>query len=134
MEQRDQLSARERQVMHVIYALGEGTATDVRASMPDPPSRSAVRTFLRILEDKGHLRHKLRGREYVFRPTRPRDRAGQAAVQQVLQTFFGGSLATAVAVHLADPTTAVSPDELKRLETLIREAKKKGPSDVSERV
>ena len=126
MKKQDQLSARERQIMDLIYAKGEATATEILESLPDPPSRNAVRTFLRILEEKGHLKHKNRGREYVFRPTRPRVRAGQSAVQHVLKTFFDGSLERAIAVHLANPSTKISRDELKRLEALIREAKEEG--------
>ena len=117
------LSARERQIMDVVYSLGEATATQVLESLPDPPSRNAVRTFLRILEEKGHLRHKQRGREYVFRPTKARGRAGRSAVQHVINTFFDGSLEKAVAVHLSNPKAGVSQEELKRLEALIREAR-----------
>ena len=126
MKKEDQLSARERQIMDIIYSLGEATATEVLNALPDPPSRNAVRTFLRILEEKGRLKHKSRGREYVFRPTKPRRRAGQSAVHHVLQTFFGGSLERAVAVHLANPASKISADELERLEALIREAREKG--------
>jgi predicted transcriptional regulator len=126
MSERPNLSARERQIMDVVFARGEATATEVLQSLASPPSRSAVRTFLRILEEKGHLKHKQRGREYVYRPTRARRREGQAAVRRVLDTFFGGSLEEALAVHLADPKTAISHEELARLEELIREAKAKG--------
>jgi len=128
MKKQDHLSARERQVMDVIYANGEATATEVLAALPDPPSRNAVRTFLRILEEKGHLRHRNRGREYVFRPTKPRARAGQSAVQHVIKTFFNGSLEKAVAVHLANPAAKTSPEELQRLEDLIRQARDEGGS------
>jgi predicted transcriptional regulator len=122
----DQLSARERQILYAVYALGEATASDVLAAMPDPPSRTAVRTFLRILEDKGRLRHRQRGREYVYRPTRSRARAGQAAVRQLLKTFCEGSLEKAVALHLADPSAQISAEELARLEELIHEARQQG--------
>lgn len=120
----ESLSARERQVLGVIYALGEGTATDVLRSLPSPPSRTSVRTFLRILEEKGHLRHKKRGREYVYRATRSRTKAGRAAVKQVLRTFFDGSLAKAVALHLSDPTAKINDEELRRLEAIINDAKR----------
>ena len=126
MKNEEQLSARERQVMNAIYALGEATATQVRDSMADPPSRNAVRTFLRILEDKRWLQHKKRGREYVYRPTTAPRRAGNAAVKQVLKTFFEGSLEKAVAVHLSDPKTKIDSGELRRLEKLIRDARQKG--------
>lgn len=126
MRNEEQLSARERQVLYAVYALGEATASDVLAAMPDPPSRNAVRTFLRILEEKGKLRHRTRGREYVYRPTRSRKRAGQAAVRQVLQTFCEGSLEKAVALHLQDPAAQIPAEELERLENLIRDARKQG--------
>ena len=119
------LSRRERQIMDVVYAKGEATATDVLELIPDAPTRTAVRTLLRILEEKGHLKHVKRGREFVYRPTRQRERAGKSAFQRVLQTFFDGSLEKAVAAHLADPGSEISQDELQRLSTLIRQAKQK---------
>ena len=82
------LSRRERQIMDVVYAKGEATATDVLELIPNAPTRTAVRTLLRILEEKGHLKHVKRGREFVYRPTRQRERAGKSAFQRVLQTFF----------------------------------------------
>jgi predicted transcriptional regulator len=125
MSELHHLSRRERQIIEVVYAQGEATATDVLAHMPDPPTRTAVRTFLRILEEKGHLRHTKRGREFVYQPTRRRERAGQSALLRVVQTFFEGSLEKAVAAHLADPGAEVSPKELQRLSALIRQAKQK---------
>ena len=111
--------------MDVVFARGEATATDVLAGLPDAPTRTAVRTLLRILEDKGHLKHVKRGREFVFRPTHRRERAGQSAFERVLRTFFDGSLEKAVAAHLADPGSEISPEELKKLSALITEAKRK---------
>jgi len=121
-----QLSRRERQIMDVVYALGEATASDVVANMPDPPHRTTIRTMLRILEEKGHLTHKKRSREFVYQPTRARARAGQSALRRVVRTFFEGSLEKAVAVHLSDPKSNLSEDELKRLADLIRQARRKG--------
>jgi predicted transcriptional regulator len=120
-----QLSRRERQIMDAVYAGGEATATDVVARLPDAPTRTAVRTFLRILEEKGHLRHVKRGREFVYLPVRPRRTAGRSAFQRVLHTFFEGSLEQAVAAHLADPGAEVSPGELKKLSAIITEARRK---------
>ena len=120
------LSRRERQIMEIIYALGSATAVEVLGSMPDPPSKTAVRTFLRILEEKGHLKHAERGREYVYQPIQPRIRAGRSAFRRVLQTFFDGSLEKAVAAHLADASAPLTTDELKRLAKLIQEARNKG--------
>ena len=122
------LSRRERQIMEIIYSQGEATATDVLRQLADAPGRTAVRTFLRILEEKGHLKHKKRSREFVFFPTKRRERAGKSAFQRVLQTFFDGSLEKAVAAHLADPDAEISADELRRLSTLIRDAKRKETS------
>ena len=125
MDQQSQLSRRERQIMEVVFARGAATATEVRAAMADPPTRTAVRTFLKILEGKGYLQHETRGREFVFRPTQPRRRVGQSALRGLLNTFFDGSLENAVAAHLTDPETRPSPEELKRLARLISEARKK---------
>lgn len=120
------LSRRERQIMDIIYARGEASATDVLSDMPDPPTRTAVRTMLRILEEKGHLVHKKKGREFIYQPTRARARAGLSALRRVVQTFFEGSLEKAVAVHLSDPKSDLSEGELKRLADLIRQARKNG--------
>src|SRR5688572_13410042 len=110
-----ELSRRERQIMDVIYARGQASAGDVLADLPDPPSRTAVRTFLRILEDKGQLRHRKEGREFIYAPTKPRKRVGQSALRRVLTTFFGGSLQEAVAAHLADPGIQPTEQELAEL-------------------
>lgn len=120
------LSRRERQIMDVVYAKGQATASEVVAEMVDPPSKTAVRTLLTILERKGHLRHKdIRG-TYVYAPKHPRQQAAQSALRRVLQTFFGGSLEQAVAAHLADDQSQISDVELKKLASLIRQAKKEG--------
>ncbi len=112
--------------MNVVYGRGEASATEVWQGLPDPPSRTAVRTLLRILEEKGHLRHEKRGRQFIYQPIRPRRRAGQSALQGVLQTFFDGSLEKAVAAQLAQPNAKLSPEESKRLTGLIDEARKRG--------
>ena len=126
MDRQTGMSRRERQIMDIVYALGQATATAVLAAMSDPPSRTAVRTFLRILEEKGHLRHTKKGREFVYRAVRPRRRAGQSAMRRVLNTFFDGSLEKAFAAHLADPGIALDPDDLERLAGLVRKARSKG--------
>ena len=84
----DALSRRERQIMDIIYARGEATAAEVLAGMADPPTKTAVRTLLRILEEKGHLRHRQEGQTYVYKPSRPRNRAGRSALRRVLDTFY----------------------------------------------
>jgi predicted transcriptional regulator len=120
----DPLSRRERQIMDVIYRLGEGTAAQVHAELPNPPSRTAVRTFLRILEEKGFLQHRQDGLTYVYLPTRPREREAQSALRRVLSTFFEGSLEKALAAHLVDNAADLSDEELARLADLIRQARK----------
>jgi predicted transcriptional regulator len=122
----EQLSRRERQIMDVVYRLGQATAAEVLAELPDPPGKTAVRTLLRILEEKGHLRHRQEGLAYVYLPSRPRDQAGRSALRRVLQTFFDGSLEKAVAAHLGDAAADLSREELERLADLIRQARKKG--------
>ncbi len=123
-----QLSRRERQIMDAIYAHGEATVTQVLSEMPDPPMRGALRTLLRIMEQKGHLTHRMQGREFVYRPTQPRGAAGRSALGRVLDVFFGGSLESAVAAHLSDPSRAkkLTKEELRRLSDLIEQAKKEG--------
>src|SRR6516225_59513 len=105
----EQLSRRERQIMDIVYRRGHATAADVLADLPDPPSKTAVRTLLRILEAKGHLRHRQEGLAYVYLPSRPRVQAGRSALRRVLQTFFDGSLEKAVAAHLIDSGEELSP-------------------------
>lgn len=120
------LSRRERQILDIVYARGEATVVQVVEDMADPPSRTAVRTLLRILEEKGHLKHRQDGKAYVYRPRRARTEAGQSALRRVLQTFFGGSLEQAVAAHLADEQSNLDPEELKRMLSLIRETRREG--------
>jgi BlaI family transcriptional regulator, penicillinase repressor len=121
-----QLSKRERQIMDAVYARGEATVAQVLEGIPDPPMRGALRTLLRILEHKGHLTHRKQGREFIYRPTRPRGQAGRSALGRVLDVFFGGSLGDAVAAHLSDPRRAarLTPEELRRLSDLIENAAK----------
>lgn len=120
----DALSRRERQIMEVVYRLGEATAVQVHGDLADPPSRTAVRTFLRILEEKGFLQHHQDGMTYVYSPTRPREREAKSALRRVLSTFFEGSLEKALAAHLGDDATDISDEELTRLLELIRQARK----------
>ena len=126
MDFESQLSRRERQIMDIVFAGDQVTGADILAGLPKPPTRGALRTMLRILEDRGHLTHSKKGREFVYRPVRSRRRVGQPALQRVVDTFFGGSLRNAVAAHLAQRSTDISDEELGRLAELIREARKKG--------
>lgn len=123
-----QLSMRERQIMDVIYAHEEATIGQVHAEMPDPPMRGALRTLLRIMEQKGHIVRRQEGRKIAYRPTQPRGRAGRSALGRVLDVFFNGSLEKAVAAHLSDPgrKAKLSAEELGRISELIEQAKRKG--------
>jgi predicted transcriptional regulator len=120
----EQLSRRERQIMDVIYARGQATAAEVTAALPDPPSYSAVRALLRILEQKGHLRHQEDGPRYVFVPTVSRDRARRSALRNLVRTFFDGSPAQAAAALIDQ--AELSDDDAERLAQLIEKAKKEG--------
>ncbi len=122
----NQLARRERQIMEIVYQLGRATAAEVLAALPDPPSYSAVRAHLRILEEKGHLRHDQEGARYVFRPTVARHRARRSALKQVVRTFFDGSAEQAVAALLDMSHAKLSEDELDRLSGLIDKARKEG--------
>ena len=118
------LSRRERQIMLVVYQHGPSTAQEILDRMPEPPSYSAVRTLLRILEDKGHLRHREEGPRYVYETITPRDEASQGALRQVVQTFFDGSASSAVAALLA--TESLGDDVLNDLQALIDNARRDG--------
>lgn len=120
------LSRRERQVMDVVYELGQATVAEVRSRVPDPPSYSTVRALLRVLEQKGHLRHKQDGPRYVYLAKVPRNRASRSALRRVLQTFFDGSTEAAVAALLDMKSSDLSPDELDRLAEMIDQAKREG--------
>lgn len=120
------LSRRERQIMDVLYRDGQATASEVLAALPDPPSYSAVRAMLRILENKGHARHVAEGTRYVYQPTLPRDRAGRPALAGVLETFFDGSTEKAVAALLDLSRDELSPEQLDRLSQLIDQARMEG--------
>ena len=126
MDMQSNLSRRERQITDIVYRRGEATSTDILAELPEPPARGALRVMLRILEDKGHLRHIKRGREYVYRPTRSRQQVGPPALRRVVNTFFDGSLREAVAAYLAQRDANLTDEELRRLAELIQEARAKG--------
>ena len=119
------VSRRERQILDVLYALEKGTASDVLERLPDPPSYSAVRATLRILEDKGHVRHVEEGNKYIYVPTVPRNQARQSAVRHLVDTFFDGSVSQAVTA-LVDNGNKLSAEELAELSALIERAKREG--------
>ena len=120
------LSRRERQILDILYERGRATAAEVQAGLPDPPSYSAVRALLRILEDKGHVRHQQDGPRYVYLPTVARDNAKRSALRHVLKTFFDGSAEQAISALLDESSSKLSSEELDRLARLIDTARKSG--------
>src|SRR3954464_1313560 len=120
------LSRRERQIIDILYARGKATAAEVQTALPDPPSYSAVRAMLRILEDKGHVRHEQDGPRYVYLPTVGRDNAKRSALHHVLKTFFDGSTEQAISALLDDSASNLSEAELTRLARLIDQARGTG--------
>jgi predicted transcriptional regulator len=120
------LSRRERQIMDALYKLNEATVGEVMDLMPDPPSYSAVRATLRVLEEKGHVTHKQDGPRYLYMPTVPRDKAQSTALQHMVGTFFGGSVEQAVMALLSLPETRMSDKDLTKLAAKVREAEKEG--------
>ena len=124
-EHRD-VSRRERQILDILYQRGQATAAEVQSALPEPPSYSAVRALLRILEEKGHIRHEQDGPRYVYLPTMPRDNAQRSAMRHMLQTFFDGSAEQAISALLDDSSAKLSPAELDRLARMIDTARKSG--------
>ena len=120
------LSRRERQIVDILYTQGRATAAEVQSALPDPPSYSAVRAMLRILEEKGHVRHELDGPRYVYLPTVARDRARHSALKHMVQTFFDGSAEQVISALLDSSDTRLSTRELDRLAKLIDQARGNG--------
>ncbi len=126
MKSPDGLSRRERQIMDILYQRGKSSATEVREAMPDAPSYSAVRAMLRVLEDKGHVRHQAEGLKYVYLPTVTREKAKRSAVRHLLDTFFHDSPEQVVAALLDVSSTRMTREELNRMSEMIDRAKKEG--------
>ena len=120
------LSRRERQIMDVLYQHGRASAGEVHQALPDPPSYSAVRAKLRVLEEKGHVRHEEESLRYVYMPTLAPDRARRSALRHVVDTFFNGSVELVVAALVDRSALKVSSDELERMSALIEKARKEG--------
>ena len=126
MNPESHLSRRERQIMDVLHARGQATAAEVLAALPAPPGYSAVRALLRILEEKGHLKHRTDGARYVYSPRVSRQTATRAALKRLVSTFFAGSVSQAVAALLEDADSSLSQQELDKIDQLIQQAKKEG--------
>ena len=120
------VSRRERQILDVLYRLGRATVADIQSAMPNAPSYSAVRTFLRILEAKGHVRHEQDGTRYVYMPRVERDRAKRSALRHLLHTFFEGSATNAIAALIDEDSDRLSADDWRRLAEMIERARKAG--------
>ena len=117
------LSRRERQIMDAVYRVGKATAADVHAALPDAPTYTTVRGLLRVLVEKGHLRHEQQGRQYVYFPSTPRPAAGASSITHVVKTFFSGSPADAMAALLGSERDRISDAELARLAELVAKAR-----------
>jgi predicted transcriptional regulator len=126
MNSEQHLSRRERQIMDVLHTKESATAAEVRAALPDPPGYSAVRALLRILEEKGHARHREEGARYVYLPRVSKQAASRSALKRVVATFFQGSISQAMAALLEKADTELSDAELKQLEQIIKQARKDG--------
>ena len=120
------LSRRERQIMDVLFQMEEATAAEVQERLPEAPSYSAVRAMLRILEDKGHVRHHEDGPRYVYRPVVARDTAQKTAISHMLRTFFDGSIEAAMTALLDATDRRLSRDEVERLSSLIEQRRREG--------
>ena len=121
------LSRRERQIMDVLYRRGRATAAEVMADLPADTSYSTVRTQLRVLEEKGHVRHEVEGPRFVYVPAVPRRAARKTALRHVVETFFDGSTEKVVAALLGGEASRLSDEELQRIADLVARARKEGP-------
>ena len=118
------LTKRERQIMDALYRLGRATAAEILEAMPGAPSYSTVRTQLRVLETKGHVRHEEHGLRYVYMPTQPRHSARRSALKHLVETFFDGSNANVVAALLGGDGSRLSDDDLDRIAALLENARR----------
>ena len=122
-KKRQGLSRREREILHIVFSLGEATSAQIREQMESAPTGNAVRALIQNLETKGELvRIRKDGREYIYGPRENREKAGARALRQVIETFYQGSVATALASHFAGSKDSISPAEYSRLRQLIAEA------------
>src|SRR5713226_6937247 len=120
------LSRRERQILEILYQRGKAPASEVREAMDDAPSNSAVRTLLRVLEEKGHVRRRAEGLKYIYTPAVAPEKAKRTAVKHLLDTYFDGSSEQIVAALLDVSSTALTREELDRMTAMIEKAKREG--------
>ncbi len=126
MKGQKNLSRRERQIMDIIYEFNTASVIQVLDKIPNPPSYSAIRALLRVLEDKGHVSHRQEGPRYIYFPTLPREEASQNALKHVMKTFFDNSTEEIVTALLNISEKNLSDKEYKRLTKLIKKARKEG--------
>jgi len=124
MSNHHSLSRRERQIMDILYQKGKASVTDVMENLPQAPGYSSVRALLRILEEKGHIRHEMDGQKYVFVPCVHPDKAKKSAIRHLVQTFFNGSPQDAVAALLDLSSPGLSDDEVHRMKEMIELSRK----------
>jgi BlaI family penicillinase repressor len=121
------LSRRERQIMDILFRRGRATAADVMADLPDEPGYSTVRTQLRVLEQKGHVRHEQEGTRFIYAPVVPRRAARKSALRHLIETFYDGSPEKAVAALLGGEAAKLTHEQLDRIADLIAKTRKDGP-------
>jgi predicted transcriptional regulator len=120
------LSRRERQILDVLFTRGRASASEILDAIDDPPSNSSMRTLLRVLEDKGHVKHEEVGRVYIYMPTVPLETARRSAVNHLIETFFDGSIESVVATMLKVKRNKLSADEAERIARMIESAARQG--------
>ena len=121
---REDLTRRERQILDVLYRLGEASASEIVDAMPDELANATVRTQLRFLEEKGAVTFHREGKKFLYRAVKPKKAAAKSALRSVLETFFGGSIENAVATHLSDPKSKLNAEQIDRLKDLIEKHSK----------
>ena len=126
MNNEEHLSRRERQIMDALHQRGRATAAEVLSALPDAPGYSAVRALLRILEDKGHIKHRREGARYVYLPRAKQETVRRSALKRVVSTFFQGSVTQAMAALLESADTQLPDSELHELQQIIEQARKEG--------
>lgn len=125
-EKDDGLSRRERQIMDALYRLGKASGPEIRDAMPNPPTYTAVRTQLTILQEKGHVKFERDGAKYIYEPVVPRDEMAKSVIANVVDNFFGGSVERVVATLVDNEEANLSDDDLARLSEIIENARRQG--------
>jgi len=125
-EEKNDLSRRERQIMETLYRLGKASAIEIRDAMPSPPTYTAVRTHLALLQDKGHIRHERKGAKHIYEPVVPHEEMAKNVISGVVENFFGGSVERVVATLIEPGSAPLSDDQLDRLGKLIERAREQG--------